>query len=566
LGIGIRALPDAGEGLASPRPRFLEAQVWLPVVPLAGLSGRFSDYLLAAAAHASAHVRFGGQRLVVKSLKPAQVAIISLLEDARVEHLAAERFPGLRRLWAPFHVARAEGAKTSLSLLARLARALLDPHYSDDDSWVNKGRELFFEARPEWDDPSTLRRLGGALGNDLGQMRVQFNAKDYVVQPPYRDDNVGLWQFEQAEDGAALESEGARSSERESERPGRERQRSAAAAQAAATPDTEPAIGLRLQRQPAPETPTRYPEWDYVIARERSEFCSLYERSAALGDARRVEAALERYGPARKRLARSALRLARRQPTRERRLLDGDRLDLPAAIAATVARACGVRAEPRVYQRVRLRVAPPALLILLDLSESLNAVPPGASTALLDLARTASALLAASLGGVVVAWAVHGFSSNGRHDVGYYRFKDFDEPYDELVRARLAGMRAGLSTRRHSALPTRRPPKTAAGGDRRRTLGHRQPRPPIPDVRRQTRGVREPRSWHHLLLRRPRLERRRARQAHLRPWKLPASGPPGNAPSTPDPTLFGALRKPLGWKFSVATQCAARQNPATSAR
>ena len=56
------------------------------------------------------------------------------------------------------------------------------------------------------------RRIGSALGNDLGQMRVQFNAKDYAVQPAYRDDNIGLWQFEQerTEDGTQLETEGVR--------------------------------------------------------------------------------------------------------------------------------------------------------------------------------------------------------------------------------------------------------------------------------------------------------------------------------------------------------------------
>src|SRR5260370_8863893 len=33
------------------------------------------------------------------------------------------------------------------------------------------------------------------LGNDLGQMRVQFNAKTYLVEPVYRDDGLGLWDF-----------------------------------------------------------------------------------------------------------------------------------------------------------------------------------------------------------------------------------------------------------------------------------------------------------------------------------------------------------------------------------
>ena len=44
-------------------------------------------------------------------------------------------------------------------------------------------------------DPAASRRVGGLLGNDLGQMRVQFNARTHVVEPAYRDDNLGLWDF-----------------------------------------------------------------------------------------------------------------------------------------------------------------------------------------------------------------------------------------------------------------------------------------------------------------------------------------------------------------------------------
>ena len=45
------------------------------------------------------------------------------------------------------------------------------------------------------------------LGNDLGQMRVQFNAKTYVVEPVYRDDGLGLWDFgeDAPSSGEALE-------------------------------------------------------------------------------------------------------------------------------------------------------------------------------------------------------------------------------------------------------------------------------------------------------------------------------------------------------------------------
>ena len=39
------------------------------------------------------------------------------------------------------------------------------------------------------------RSIGMLLGNDLGQMRVQFNFKTYLVEPLYRDDNLFLWDF-----------------------------------------------------------------------------------------------------------------------------------------------------------------------------------------------------------------------------------------------------------------------------------------------------------------------------------------------------------------------------------
>ncbi|MEI9938055.1 MAG: VWA domain-containing protein [Pseudomonadota bacterium] len=454
IDVRVRSLPVTANEFVARRPRFVASNLWLPASPLAGVPGRFSDYLFAACAHISAHLRFGAPRFLIKALKPAQVAIISLLEDARVERLASARYPGLSRLWAPYYEARADGAKTSLSLLARLARALHDDSFVDHDSWVQKGRQLFLERRAEWHDSAWCRAIGSALGNDLGQMRVQFNAKDYTVQPAYRDDNIGLWQFEQeqTEDGTQLESEGVRriesdvltSQQRERGDPDASPARDGSA--------SERASGLRVQAGAKVESATRYAEWDYVIQRERPAFCSVKERPVALGDAARIATALSRHAPARKRLERSALRLANRRPTQVRRLLDGDRLDLPAAIAAVVAHVSAAPSDPRVYRRVRFQLEPPALLLLLDLSESLNAVPPGASTTLLELARTASAILATSLSGVVSDLAIHGFSSNGRHDVGYYRFKDFDQPYDELARARLAGMRANLSTRLGTAL------------------------------------------------------------------------------------------------------------------
>ncbi len=162
-----------------------------------------------------------------------------------------------------------------------------------------------------------------------------------------------------------------------------------------------------------------------MIRRERPAFCSVKERPVALGDAACVAAALARYVPARKRLERFALRLANRRPTQVRRLLDGIAWICRAQSQPSWRTQAGVSPDPRVYRRVRFQLEPPALLLLLDLSESLNAVPPGAGVTLLELAQSASALLATSLASLPGDLAIHGFSSNGRHDVGYLPLQGF---------------------------------------------------------------------------------------------------------------------------------------------
>src|SRR5205807_10200077 len=126
--------------------------------------------------------QFTRTKFPIGSLKPIQVALVSLIEDARVEQLVMRTYPGLRRLWLPFHVAGPQGAVTAPALMARLARALIDPSYGDDNGWVKKGRDMFLAEAGRWEDPDVSRAIGALLGNDLGQMRVQFNAKTYIVE------------------------------------------------------------------------------------------------------------------------------------------------------------------------------------------------------------------------------------------------------------------------------------------------------------------------------------------------------------------------------------------------
>jgi nitric oxide reductase NorD protein len=412
----------------------------------------------AAAAHAAAHVVYSTHRFPVRQLKPIQVALVSLIEDARAEHLAMRDMPGLGRLWLPFHVALPSFTVSAVSLMARLSRALIDPAYRDDNPWVAKGRTMFAEHSSHLEDPALSRTIGMLLGNDLGQMRVQFNFKTYLVEPLYRDDNLFLWDFgdagqQQADDQEVIyqavnlqAEDGAEPAELEVEQSQGQGTEEEGVQSEPVAPDEQQTVEEALAQ------PYHYDEWDYAIGLERPAWCTLLEKRPRLGEAHQIDEVLMRNQETVNRLT-SLIRAAQIQrPVRQRRQLEGDKLDLDAAIAATVDLRSGRTPDPRVHQRQGKSSRDLAVLLLLDLSQSTNDYVPSAGTTVLNLAREATALVADAMDKIGDSFAIHGFDSNGRHEIEYYRFKDFDEPYGDLARSRLAGMSAQLSTRMGTAL------------------------------------------------------------------------------------------------------------------
>ena len=389
----------------------------------------------AAAAHAQAHLMTPGTPQPVGTLKPLQVALIGLLEDARVEALLIRRFPGLRRLWAGFHVAEPGGPRTAINLMARLARALLDPDYMDDDGFVLRGRALFAAAL--LDDAAISRRIGGLLGNDLGQMRLPFNAKTYVVEPAYRDDNMHLWTLPEAPDDAMSmtvdSARGTAADDSGDQQPG----------------DGAPAPRAREAGQEERATLlATYPEWDSAAGVERPDWTSLRDTIPRLG---RVDDATADDVVMRARIARLIRGSVVGQSVRQKREMDGDQLDLDAAIAASIARRGGQQPDERVYRDRRPRGRDLATLVILDTSQS-TAVPDASGQSVLAAERRAVTALAMALDSRGDCYALRAFASAGRDDVRLTRLKDFDEPFSTTVEARIAGLESGLSTRLGAAL------------------------------------------------------------------------------------------------------------------
>ena len=399
----------------------------------------------AAVAHVMAHLRYGGPRFLLGGLKPLQVALVSLIEDARVEQLAMRDLPGLRRLWQPYHAAGALGAVSAPSLMARLARALIDRDYADDNAWLAKGRRMFHEAAEAWHDPAISRRIGDLLGNDLGQMRVQFNPRTYAVEPLYRDDNLGLWDFGDGGSADADEDalpQPARLETESSGTPPRETDTRAEAGTARAVAvDAE--IGIPL---------ARYPEWDHLISAERRDWTTVVEYAPPVGDAGAIAAMLLRRRPLLERIT-ALIRTARiSRPVRLRRQTEGEQIDVEAALAAAIDRRVGLSPDPRVYARFERRARDLSALLLLDSSQSTNDLVPTAGRRVLEMEVEAAALFAEALQRVGDSFAVRAFCSNRRADVRYYRIKDFASSYATQAQRRLAGLTGQFSTRMGAAL------------------------------------------------------------------------------------------------------------------
>ena len=515
---------------------------------------------LAAAAHLAAHVRFGAGRLARGRLRPIQVVLVSLFEDARVERRAAAELPGLPRLWRAFHNARPTDLATFPALCARLSRALLDPTYEDPHPIVAKARALFFHPDHDLAGADGSRRLGSLLGNDVGQMRLSFNAKTYVVEPPYRDNHRLLW-----DEPLDAETPSARHEEADSvERVAPRADSAAPPPERDAKPDGEahpagrarrgPPVAATPKGDPAFHGVSRYPEWDRPIRVMRASWCTVREQGTDIADGAAADQAEAVNRHTLSRVTRLARRLRVEALVTRRRECEGDLLDLDAAVAATVNRRCGVSPDGRVYVRAARARREVAVLLLLNLSASTGDPVRHGEGRVIDLERRAALLLGEVLARTGDPFAVHGFTSNGRHEVDYHRFKELDEPWTDAARRRLRGIAPRLSTRMGAAL-------RHAGGclrrvrrDRRLVLLVTDGEPSDVDVFEpdylvedaEHRGGRAPQPGHPRPRRQPRRRGRPLRPAHVWRRRLPRRRPPPPPPRRPPPPLrpIGSLTEP----------------------
>ncbi|XXG30916.1 MAG: VWA domain-containing protein [Ferrovum myxofaciens] len=416
----------------------------------------------AACAHAAAHQMYTKEPLSAEALTPLQMTVIGTIEDARVEQLAINSFPGLAPLWQKLHHATPHQNASIGDYLNRIARALLDPGYADPDPLIAKVRMLFAEQLNQLASNHLAWDIGVTLAHDLVQMRLPF-VHTNMLSAPYRDDNRYLWDFDEVSDFAQVapwQEKQVRkhvslmefANEVEVENAGDDAQEIWVLSSELFPYEDLGKSYNELEGKEPPPQPYHYAEWDYQMQLERPDWCTVLEKRPIPGEVEVIDDIVVKYKSIIGRLKYLIEAMQPQGVQRLRKQEDGDEIDLNAAVRAMIEMRMGEQPDPRVMMRNVRKVRDLSVLLLIDLSESTNDLVLGSNNTVLQLAREATVLLANALDKIGDPFAIHGFDSNGRHDVEYYRFKDFDMPYNDLAKSRLAGMRGQLSTRMGAAM------------------------------------------------------------------------------------------------------------------
>ena len=218
----------------------------------------------------------------------------------------------------------------------------------------------------------------------------------------------------------------------------------------------ETKTGERAQQQAnkanGPDRGLPYPEWDYRENRYKADWAWVAEKVLAESNPAEAQRLADRHAGTLKRLKKAIQSQKPTRPAPLTRQMDGDDLDLEATIRYVTERAAGRSPEARVYKRRAIRNRDVAVTLLADLSTSIMQTVADGNGRLVDTIRAGVMLFAESMEEVGDPYSIAGFCSKYRDNVNYYRIKDFDQPYNDQVRATVGGLSGRLATRMGAAI------------------------------------------------------------------------------------------------------------------
>jgi nitric oxide reductase NorD protein len=470
---------------------------------------------LIMAAHEAGHLEFGTYRLRIDALTDVSSAVAgrygrsgspalqtlgdlfrlypqprlmhdlwTVLEDARIEFLLQQHYPGLRRDLAQFAAetvtARDPGhaltvrelvvdcllrLSTGASLAAAVPRAIvaevsilwqlcgqLFRTTSTAEDAVRVADEVYrrleqlIAAAPKTPADSSIPEASEIEGRGTSSDSDMYRGIDNLM---YRGDmNADLVAGETEEEPAMETAFGAAEGRDARPKHGGEQQSTPAGEALAggrSLPDVvEEFLAVDVEARfrevdAGGEHICRYPEWDFRLQDHRLNWCRVVERTADPGSDETVSLTLNAH--------RSTVRLLRRsfealRPPAFRRVggqPDGDELDLDALVRRAAEQRAGSDGGDRIYVRHEKRRRDVAVLFLVDVSGSTGR-QIDSGRRVIDVEKESLVLLCEALDAVGDQYALYAYSGQGRGGVEVRAIKQFDEPLGIRTAERLGGL------------------------------------------------------------------------------------------------------------------------------
>ena len=211
-----------------------------------------------------------------------------------------------------------------------------------------------------------------------------------------------------------------------------------------------------------------YDEWDFRAGDYKPKWCIVREKAVEEGDINFFNDTLRNYAALSADIRRQFEMVVPESFRKVRKVIDGEDLDLDAAIEATIDWRMGMTPSEKVWWRRNKLERDVAVVFLLDMSASTaEAIDEGRPTVddhdapddpveymmwlrsrreglvrrqykrIIDLEKESTALLIQALETIGDTYGIYGFSGYGRENVEYYRIKDIDEPLQDKVKRRI---------------------------------------------------------------------------------------------------------------------------------
>lgn len=175
-----------------------------------------------------------------------------------------------------------------------------------------------------------------------------------------------------------------------------------------------------------------YKEWDHKRRHYRKDWCVLRELDVAPVDNGFVEDTLSRYRPQVAQLKRT-FEMLRDEDRLLKRQATGDDIDFDALVAGYADLKSGMELPERLLTRRHKAERDLAALFMVDMSGSTKGW-------INDAERESLVMLCEALEVLGDRYAIYGFSGVTRKRCEIFRIKRFDEPYDNTVKQRIAGI------------------------------------------------------------------------------------------------------------------------------